>query len=156
MNLLDPADWLLGGWQVGGFLAMRTGRPFSATVSTDFSNTGTTNYPNRIGGGMLPKDQRGIDRWFELAAFTLPTQYSYGNSGRNILFGFAPHSSDLKIGKNFRFKERYRLECGCEMFNFTNTPEFGLPNSAVNLPQAGQIRSAAEPRRIQPGPKFLY
>jgi len=156
MNAAKTAQWILGGWQIAGGLAMRTGRPFSATVSTDLSNTGTTNYPNRVGSGVLPGDQRTINRWFDLAAFTLPAQYTYGNSGRNILFGPDLHSADLKIGKNFRFRERYRVEFRCELFNFTNTPYFGLPSASVNLPDAGQIRSAGEPRRIQFGLKLLY
>ena len=156
LNVSGPTDWILGGWQIGGIVTFRTGRPFSPTISTDLSNTGTTNYPNRMGTGVLPASQRSLDRWFDVAAFPAPAQYTYGNSGRNILFGPGVRASDLKIGKNFYFKERYRVEFRTEMFNFTNTPAFGLPASAVNLPQAGQIRSAGEPRRVQFGLKFVF
>ena len=109
-----------------------------------------------IASGVLPASARSLDRWFDLAAFTIPPQYTYGNSGRNILFGPGLRSADLKLGKNFYFSERYRLEFRAEMFNFTNTPAFGLPNASVNLAQAGQIRSAGEPRRIQFGLKFYF
>jgi hypothetical protein len=156
LNRAGAADWILGGWQIGGIVNFRTGRPFSPTITTDLSNTGTTNYPNRIASGVLPAPERTLDRWFDLAAFTIPAQFTYGNSGRNILFGPGLRSADLKIGKNFYFAERYRLEFRTEMFNFTNTPAFGLPNASVNLAQAGQIRSAGEPRRIQFGLKFVF
>lgn len=156
LNRSGAADWILGGWQIGGIVNFRTGRPFSPTITTDLSNTGTTNYPNRVASGVLPPSARSLDRWFDLAAFTIPAQYTYGNSGRNILFGPGLRSADLKLGKNFYFAERYRLEFRAEMFNFTNTPAFGLPNASVNLAQAGQIRSAGEPRRIQFGLKFVF
>ncbi len=156
LNQGGPVDWILGGWQLGAIFNHRTGLPFSATVSGDLTNTGTANYPNRIGSGVLPEGQRSIDKWFDVSAFELAPQYVYGNSGRNILFGPSATSADLKIAKNFYFKERYRIEFRTEMFNFTNTPNFGRPASTVNQPQAGQIRSAADPRRIQFGLKFVY
>lgn len=156
LNSGGAVDWVLGGWQVGGIYNYRSGLPFSATINGDLTNTGTTNYPNRVGSGVLPESQRSIDRWFDVSAFALPAQYVYGNSGRNILYGPASSSADLKIGKNFYFAERYRVEFRTEMFNFTNTPNFGRPASTTNLPQAGQIRSAADPRRIQFGLKFVY
>lgn len=156
MNVAGPADWILGGWQLGGILTLRTGRPFSATINGDLTNTGTTNYPNRLASGELPGSERNIDRWFDVSAFAAAPQYVYGNSGRNILFGPGYKSADLKVGKNFYFAERYRVEFRTEMFNFTNTPNFGLPASAVNLAQAGQIRTAFEPRRIQMGLKFVF
>ncbi len=154
MNHGGPIDWVLGGWQIGGILGLRSGRPFSPFVNGDLSNTGTQNYPNRVGSGVAA--DANIDRWFDLAAFTVPAQYTYGNSGRNILFGPGYANVDFKVGKSFSFKERYRVEFRCEMFNATNTPYFGLPNSTVNLPAGGQIRSAGDPRDIQFGLKFVY
>jgi hypothetical protein len=145
-----------GGWQAGGILTMRTGRPFSPTVNGDISNTSTANYPNRIGTGSLPGSERSIDRWFDVSAFSVPANYTYGNSGRNILFGPAFNSMDIKIGKNFYFSENRRLEFRCEMFNFTNTPHFGLPSSAINQTGAGQIRSAGDPRHVQFGLKLIF
>jgi hypothetical protein len=156
LNQGGPLDWVLGGWQLGGILMMRSGRPFSPVVNGDISNTGTTNYPNRVGSGELPSNQRTIDRWFDLSAFTVPAAYTYGNSGRNFLYGPGFVNADLKIGKSFMFRERYRVEFRCEMFNFTNTPHFGVPAATVNLANAGQIRSAGDPRDIQFGLKLVY
>ncbi len=157
MNTSGPLDWFLGGWQLGAIFNHRTGLPFSATISQDLTNTGTTNYPNRLGDGSLPEDQRTLARWFDVAAFQPAQQFvAYGNSGRNILSGPSATTTDLKIGKNFQIRERYRLEFRTEMFNFTNTPNFDRPNTNVNLPQGGQITGAAAPRRIQFGLKFIY
>lgn len=165
LNYSGPVDWILGGWQVGGILNFLSGQPFSALVSVDISNTGTgnptggtsnRNHPDRIGNGNLQGDQRTIRRWFDVSAFAIPTQYTYGNSGRNVLYGPPTNNLDLKIGKSFQFWEKKRLEFRCEMFNFSNTPHFGLPAANVNLPTAGTITGAGAPRQIQFGLKFVY
>jgi hypothetical protein len=64
---------------------------------------------------------------------------------------------DLKIGKSFYFRERYRLDFRAEMFNFTNTPHFALPNATVNSPQEGKITSTVgNPRLIQLALKLVF
>jgi hypothetical protein len=165
LNHRGPVDWILGGWQVGGILSLLSGQPFSALVSTDISNTGTgnptggtsnRNHPNRVGVGNLPSGERTISRWFDVSAFPVSAQYTYGNSGRNVLYGPPFNNLDLKIGKNFTFLENKRLEFRCEAFNVSNTPHFNLPASNVNLPTAGIISSAGAPRQIQFGLKLVY
>ena len=146
----------LGGWQVGGILTLRSGWPYSVTVSGDPANNGGINYANRLRQGDLPASQRSIDRWYDLAAFAIPQQYTYGNGGRNILVGPRTNVMDLKIGKNFNFAERYRVELRCEMFNFTNTPNFGAPNGTLNAPNAGMITGAGSPRIVQFGLKLAF
>ena len=147
---------LLGGWQLGAILSLRTGQAFSPQVSTDISNTGTNNRPNRRGDGLLGADRRSIQRWFDTSAFTIPDPYTYGNAGRNILIGPRFRNMDVKVGKNFAFTEHKRLEFRCEMFNFSNTPHFSNPNPNINLPQVGKITSAGAPRQIQFGLKFVF
>ena len=155
-NMHPIANAVLGGWQLGGILFVRSGEPFSVTVSGDVANLGTTNYANRIGNGSLSSSERSIDRWFDTSAFTVPAQYTIGNAGRGILYGPGSTNMDLKIGKNWMITERARLEYRLEMFNFTNTPNFGTPNGVLNNAQVGKITSAQDPRRIQMGAKLVF
>jgi hypothetical protein len=152
-----PLDWFFGGWQLGGILTVQTGQYFTPTLSVDLTNTGTTNFPNVIANPNLPSDRRSIQNWFDLSAFTLPPSYVYGNAGRGIVEGPPMRNMDLKIGKNFYFHERYRVEFRAEMFNFTNSPHFALPNATVNSPQEGKITSTiGNPRLIQATLKFAF
>jgi hypothetical protein len=82
-------------------------------------------------------------------------QYTYGNSGKNILFGPGMKNLDLSLHKNFDITERMRLQFRAESFNFTNTPAFGQPGATLNGLGVGQITSAADPRRLQFGLKFI-
>jgi hypothetical protein len=48
------ANGVLGGWQLQGIMVLRTGRPFTPTISRDVANTGIGGQrPNRIGSGQL-------------------------------------------------------------------------------------------------------
>jgi hypothetical protein len=165
LNKSGPLDWVLGGWQAGGILTFRTGTPFTPLVSVDISNTGTSNptggaanqnHPNRVRDGNLPRDQQSINQWFDVSAFTIPANYTYGNGGRDVLYGPGVRNLDLNLGKNFVIREGMRVAFRAEAFNSSNTPHFGLPAANVDLPTAGRISSAGAPRQIQFGLKFIY
>lgn len=136
-----------GGWQIAGIATWQTGLPFTPTLSFDPSNTATTAHPNRIGDGSLPADQRSINRWFDTSAFVAPAQFTYGNSGRNILRGPSQANLDLGVSRGFRLSERFELSFRAEAFNLLNTPQFGLPNSTVGATNAGFIESVINPER---------
>jgi hypothetical protein len=165
MNRGGVLNWVFGGWQAGGIVTLRSGLPFTPTLSVDISNTGTSNptggvanqnHPNRIADGNLDSDSRSIRRWFDVSAFTIPANYTYGNSGRNVLWGPPMNNLDLKIGKNFTFLETRRVEFRAEAFNATNTPHFALPAANVDLPTAGTITAAGAPRQIQLALKIVF
>jgi hypothetical protein len=149
-------DLALGGWQLGGIITMRSGVPFTPLVSTDIANVGGASHPDYLRNGSLPGDQQSINRWFDVSAFAIPTSYTYGTAGRNILYGPRFHSLDAKLGKNFLLNERVRLEFRAEFFNATNTPHFNLPNANINQPAGGKISSAMDPRQMQFGLKVVY
>jgi len=147
---------VLGGWQFSGILTMRTGAPFAITSSGGLTNAGGTDRPNRIRDGALPSDQRSIDRWYDVSAFPAQAQYTYGNTGRNVLHGPNLSNLDLTLSKSFQVRESMRLQLRLESFNASNTPAFGQPNGVANGPAAGTITSAGDPRRVQFGLKLLW
>ena len=157
LNHGGPADWVLGGWQVGGILTLQTGPTFTPTLSVDLANSGTTDFPNVLANPNLSSGQRNIHDWFNLGAFALPQQYVYGNAGRGLIEAPGFHNMDLKIGKIFPIHERIHLDFRAEMFNFTNTPNFGSPNATINSPQEGTITSTVgNPRQIQFALKLIF
>jgi len=55
----------------------------------------------------------------------------FGNAGRNILRADGINNIDFGIIKNTRITETTRLQLRADMFNATNTRNFGIPNAAV-------------------------
>jgi hypothetical protein len=145
-----PVDWIIGGWQINNILTLQGGLPFTPIMQTSTLNTGTgSQFPNRIASGELPSGERTIDRWFDVSAFTAPAQFTFGNSGRNILRGPGTKQLDVSLFKSFPFLERRRVEFRAEAFNVLNTPQFNNPNVSIGFSGAGRITSAGSPTVYQ-------
>lgn len=148
-------DAVLGGWQVGGVVSLRTGFPYEITFPGDPQNSGTTNRGNRVGSGTLSNPT--IDNYFDQSAFVVSEPGVFGNTGRNVLRGPGGNSFDFMLGKRFRLPaEGHTLQLRFEAFNFTNTPRFGQPAGGMLRAATGTINRADEPRRIQFGLKYLF
>ncbi len=146
---------ILGGWQVGGILSLRSGLPFTVGTSGGITNAGGADRPNRIGSGVASSPT--IDRWFNISDFAIQPNFTYGNSGRNILSGPWLRNIDFSLAKTFGITDRFRLQFRAEAFNATNTANFNLPAANISNPQnVGTINGADEPRRVQMGLKLLF
>lgn len=148
-------DAVLGGWEIGSLITLRSGSPFEVTFPGDPQNSGTTNRGNRIGSGKLSNPT--IDNWFDQSAFVVSAPGVYGNNGRNVLTGPDKRNIDFIAAKRFTMPwEGHYLQLRFESFNFTNTPKFGQPNGGMLRASTGTINVAGEPRRIQFGLKYIF
>ena len=138
---------IAGGWLLTGIFSAQSGLSFTPVESVDGSNTGTTQHPNRIGNGNLSSSARTIRHWFDTSAFPTPAQYTFGNSGRNILTGPGFHNVDLGLSRTISLIERTSLEIRAEAFNIFNTPQFGLPNATLGQSTTAVISSVTNPQR---------
>jgi len=72
------------------------------------------------------------------------------NSGRNTLRGPDTSVFDAALLREFPLGERTNLEFRWEVFNLSNTPEFGQPSGNVSSSAAGQITTlSGDPRVMQ-------
>jgi len=154
INKSGVADWVLGGWQTNGILTAQSGLPFTAVLQTSTTN-GTSSRPNS--NGTQGNDPHTLQRWFDPAPFTTPAAYTYGNAGRNTLFGPGRWNWDMSIFKNFTIRDEMRFELRAEAFNVFNHPQFGQPNSNIGNAQVGVITSTVgNPRQLQLGLRFQF
>ena len=154
LNRGGAVNWILGGWQTNGVLTVQTGLPFSPVLQTSTTNTGTGSRPNVVGPITYPGT---LQSWFNPAAFATPAPYTYGNAGRNILFGPGRTNWDMSLFKHFVIREQMRFELRAEAFNIFNHPQFNLPNPNIGNAQAGQITSTVgNPRQLQMGLRFQF
>jgi hypothetical protein len=140
----------IGGWRLNSIDTFATGAPFTPVMVSSLLNSGSVvQWPDRIGSGRL--SSRSIQQWFNAADFVSPGNYTYGNSGRNILFGPGTRQIDLSIFKDFAFNESasHRLEFRAESFNVFNTPQFNNPNAQIGNAAVGTITSAGSPLLFQ-------
>jgi hypothetical protein len=153
-NVQGPLGKLVGGWMVSGTLIMWTGTPFSVSYSP--SAAGSLASRADIVPGASTAGVGNL--WFNPAAFTTPVnQFTFGNSARNTLFGPGAVTIDLTGSKEVRFADRYTIQFRTDFFNMPNHANFGNPAANISSASAvGTITSAADPRQVQFGLKFLF
>lgn len=141
---------VVGGWRVNSIDTLVSGAPFTPVMVSSLLNSGSAGqWPNRVGSGKL--DDPTIQGWFNPADFVSPGNYTFGNSGRNILVGPGTKQVDLSVFKEFYFSENTarHLQFRAEAFNVLNTPQFNNPNAQIGNPAAGTITSAGAPLLFQ-------
>ncbi len=133
---------LVGGWQISGVTALRSGRPFNIILNFDNANIGQSSLslrPNLLGDA-YPEGFRSIPaQWFNTTAFGVPSPYTFGNLGRNALLGPGFQSWDFGVFKNIPIREGVRLQFRSEFFNAFNNVNFGNPGGILGNPDFGQI-----------------
>ena len=148
----------LGGWQTNGIVTVQSGYPFNVTLATDPANTGVGNQrPNLVHTATSNCGNGHLTNCIDATAFVLPSQYTYGNAGRNILRGPGLVNVDFSLFKNFHLTERFAIQIRGEAFNVSNTPSFNNPSSTLNTGSFGSITSTSNNnRQIQLGAKINF
>jgi hypothetical protein len=158
---------VVGGWNLSGTWIMYTGQWFAASLASPVSNTqstgaalltSATERPNWVSNpNVLPAGQtRSIYDWFNVAAFSVPAQYTFGNSGNGIILGPGYFNVDLGVHREFPIKERMKLTFRWEMFNSFNHTNFNNPNATIGSAPAGTISSSLPARSMQFAMKLVF
>ena len=139
LNVKGVRNQVLGGWQLGSMARVRTGFPFTPTVSIALLNDSshvTQNRPDRLCNGTISDPT--VFNWFDKKCFAFPVEPTtpgaelrQGNSGYDILRGPGAFSMDSNLSKTFPLRERIRLDFRAEFFNILNHPMFAMPAAVI-------------------------
>jgi hypothetical protein len=161
MNRGGVADFVLGGWQLGGILTLQDGFPFTVLCGAGtIQNGGGVCYPDSTGiDWQLASDQQTRTRFFNTDAFVdrnTTGPFRYGTVTRNSLVGPGIISLDASANKRFTVGSKY-LEARIEVFNLPNRPIFSQPGNQLRTPNFGVLTSTRiDSRQIQVGLKFVF
>jgi hypothetical protein len=148
---------------------LRSGQPFTPTVSRDVANTGIANQRPVVLGTPLIVGQPSC--WFYSSlnaacssaganatpAFAAANNFTYGNAGANTLRSQFYRNLDFSVFKEFGITERTLLQFRAEFFNLTNTPTFAIPTTTVDTSAGGVVTATVNnPRQIQFGLKLNF
>jgi len=147
---------LLGGWSSEGIVRAQTGAPINPRISQDRANVGRT-YQRPDATGVSPDSgPKTYSEWFNVNAFALPQQYTYGSAGGFTITAPGRYNWDLGLNKDFHIIERASLQFRAEAFNIANSVSPGNPNNTLDGNGFGQITSATDARRVQFALRFQF
>ena len=160
------------GWQVNTISTFQSGTPFTITTGTDVSGTGVrSDRPNLVGDPFANVVQPATPQslqYFNPAAFAAPAAGTFGNLGRNALYGPGFRTVDLSVFKTTKLSRGASVQLRLEMFNLFNTinwanpgavlsgsTTFGVITNTRNANSAPGI-GAGEPRNVQLAAKIIF
>jgi len=170
---------ILGGWQVGSFITLQAGSPFSPLNGSD-PTLALGGIDGLIGSSIRPNLNTSLDlahmsvEEMLLAGgrslfSTLPVcqriagtntctpVQRFGNIGRNILRSDGIAQIDLSLMKSTKITETHQLQLRADFFNFSNTRNFGIPEARVsNAGFANQWGTDGGNRRIFLSVKYVF
>jgi hypothetical protein len=156
-NMNRVADAVVGGWSVATLMTFQSGQPMALGLNNPLLANGSQrpdvvcsqlksgasmhdvalNWQTNsaaISNGLPP-----VNTLFNANCFADPGDNVPGNAPRYFpgLRVDGIHNADLNLYKSFVPKEGMRVEVRAEIFNLTNHPRFGQPDSAVGSGPAG-------------------
>ena len=156
------ARLLTSNWQISAIYQGQSGMPFTVSVFGDTANAGTVLGENPIranytGAPIFGPGTRTAAEWFDPAAFATPAAFTFGNAGRNSMYGPPLQTLDFALVRNFHLTERLNFQLRGEAFNAMNKVNLGTPNRFVNTPQFGTITMPMTPgRQLQIGARISF
>lgn len=149
---------IVNDWTLTGVLTLQSGVPLAISQTTNnnaFAGFGTQR-PNLVGDPSLPAGERSVSRWFDTSAFVAAAPFTIGSSTRNPVRGPGYRNLDLALMRRVPLSGLRALELRAEVFNLTNTPPLGAPNTQVGSAAFGTITSAGDPRVVQLAVKLRF
>jgi hypothetical protein len=162
-------SYVVGGFQTSGSLTLASGRPFTVFAAANSSSIdiGLQNaLANAIGTPVTPHT---VTCWYYAAknagcggisgtdAFATPPLGVLGNTGRNNLRGPDTRVFDFSLNRSFSITESKSIQFRWEVFNLSNTAQFGLPSTNYSGGTPGVITSlAGDPRIMQFALRFKF
>ena len=138
----DLLGRVAGGWQIGAIGTFQDG---PALTPSSYGVAFAGSHANLLGDPNLPRDERTIDRWFDVSQLSNPAPGQLGNAGKGVIRGSGNNKWDVVISKFLDFAAGHRLEFRAELFNALNEPQFDDPVvTPGNNPVAGKIMSASD------------
>ena len=138
---------LTSNWHFSTVYQAESGMPFTISVFGDTANAGTVLGENPIRANYTGQPVFGPGT---RTAFATPAAFTFGNVGRNSVYGPPLQTLDLALQRTFQLTEKLHFQLRGEAFNALNKTNLGTPNRFVNTPQFGTVTMAMTPgRQIQ-------
>ncbi len=143
-NLL--VDEIAGGWEISGTVVLTTGHPFQVFGDQNLYDNNGSGFPNLSGASLhVPHQtarcavqQVGVscsNSWYNAGAFMKAANGTFGNVGRNTVYGPGINVFNMSAHKEFKLYEgwghTFIFQFRTDAQNVFNHASFGPPSGAL-------------------------
>jgi hypothetical protein len=148
---------ITSGWSLSPAGSLFTGNPIQLSDGgKDISLSGQLlDRPNVVSSQSYPSTKT-LGGWFNTAAFAVQPAGTFGNLGRNTIYGPGAINWDMSLSRQFHFKERWRLDFRADFFNIMNHANWSNPTTSNTSSTFGEITGFGSPRNIQFSTKLFF
>ncbi len=143
------------GWELNWIITAQSGRPIPIVTSDDTTGRFYFNQRPNVVSGVNPvlSNWNPVSGYLNAAAFSQPAFGTFGDLGRNSIYGPGYWNADFSVSKTTKLMEQLNLQLRAEFFNLLNHPNFALPNGSVTPGSgpAGQISQTPDVAQGNPG-----
>jgi hypothetical protein len=153
------AKMVTKGWQVAPVFSTFTGNPIQFSEGgKDISLSGQLlDRPNVAAPDQVHAPPSGDPPyWFNPAAFVVQPTGTFGNLGRNTVYGPGQINLDMSLSRRFQVKERWKLDFRADFFNILNHANWNNPTTNNQSSTFGEVTAFGSPRLIQMGMKLFF
>jgi len=149
---------LTRGWQFSALGNLTSGQPIQLSDGgKDISlSAQLQDRPNVVLPGAVYPATKTVLEYFNPAAFATQAAGTFGNLGRDALYGPGSIQFDAAFSRQFHVKERLRPEFRADFFNIMNHGNWSNPVTSNASSTFGQITSFGSPRIIQMAIKLYF
>jgi hypothetical protein len=149
---------LTKGWQFSALGNLTSGQPLQLSDGgKDISlSAQLQDRPNVILPGAVYPAQKTVLEYFNPAAFAVQPTGTFGDLGRDALYGPGSIQFDAAFSRQFQVKERWKPEFRADFFNIMNHGNWSNPVTSNTSSTFGQITSFGGPRIIQMALKLYF
>jgi hypothetical protein len=166
---------LVSGWELAPIVSWQTGNPFNLVAfnSSSFNGVGSTITLNA--SAPIKTSGNPLGQWISnpnvlsvpctlppvATTTTTPTctagTLTFGNVGRNSVYGPGFTNMDLALVKNTKISENLNLQMRADAFDIFNHPNYGQPGASGGFLAASLqplVPLASDPTKSNPGNQF--
>jgi len=141
---------VVSGWEIAPVVSWQTGNPFNLVAfnSSSFNGLGSTITLNA--SGPIQTSGNPLGQWISnpgvlsvpctlqttnptsttVTPTCVPGTLTFGNTGRNSVYGPGFTNMDLALAKNTKISERLNLQLRVDAFDVLNHPNYGQPGAS--------------------------
>src|ERR1035438_2490673 len=135
-------------WQLSPIISLLSGAPLQISDGgVDNSRSGqAADRPNVVSTNVIPAT-RTVQEWFNQAAFAVQPIGTFGNLGRDAVYGPGTIQFDMSLSRRFDIKERFKLDVRSDFFNIMNHANWSNPTASITSGIFGQVTTFGSPDR---------